>query len=217
MWGFWATPREPGRLPLLSRVGGACPSQARTACGLRPPLVLLHCHTDRALIRTAADCGPLLLLHFPAAALNHGPSCGLRPPLVLLHSLHGLYQTRALGSRPPLVLLHSRACTSIVPPAADCGRLSFCYTGSRPTWLRSVAADCGRLSFCLTLDRPHSPQRHPLRIAAASRFATLKPAADIIVGQLRIAAASRFATLDRPWLAFPDPLRIAVASRFADT
>ena len=41
-------------------------------------------------------------------------------------------------------------------PAADCGRLSFCYSRLALETELSLAADCGRLSFCYSwVERTH--------------------------------------------------------------
>ena len=64
--------------------------------------------------------------------------------------------------------------------------------------ITATAADCGRFSICYSDSGTLlNKSRFLLRIAAASRFATVDPwtaFACIMVG-LRIAAASRFATV----------------------
>ena len=98
--------------------------------------------------------------------------------------------------------------------AADCGRLSICYTTlsglMEPEELRIAA-----VSRFATLTPTEQPTRRPLRIAAVSRFATLwfTPSRNRCV--LRIAAVSRFATLRADDTVVWPPLRIAAVSRFA--
>ena len=99
--------------------------------------------------------------------------------------------------------------------AADCGRFSICYTS--PSQRAAQVGCCGLRPL---LDLLHSRidasrSQIPLRIAAASRFATLSRASPATSHVLRIAAASRFATLHHRMSAFRVTLRIAAASRFA--
>ena len=97
--------------------------------------------------------------------------------------------------------------------AADCGRFSICYSSRiRNTCGDATgAADCGRFSICYSEGGSILGQltRTLLRIAAASRFATVEARRD---GRsechlLRIAAASRFATVTN-LVIVAKPLRI---------
>ena len=101
--------------------------------------------------------------------------CGLRPLLDLLQSrnISSLLST-SCGLRPLLDLLQSPVRCQIADRAADCGRFSICYSASPVRRIGGSAADCGRFSICYSGRAPRTVSS-TLRIAAASRFATVDP------------------------------------------
>ena len=121
--------------------------------------------------------------------------------------------------------------------AADCGRLSICYSRRRGDTQGQFAADCGRLSICysqrveVVTEMPGCGLRPSLDlllyrcIPAWPRLRCgLRPSLDLLLScdvnlkstpLLRIAAVSRFATLYRNEVGAVHALRIAAVSRFA--
>ena len=170
-----------GLRPLLDLLQSGSRGRPRCGgCGLRPLLDLLQ--STRTFPTSTRCCGlrPLLdLLQSASARDSARTSCGLRPLLDLLQSPPGSTRPpRRCGLRPLLDLLQWEIdCVSgLLNRTADCGRFSICYSRR----LQSVEPN----------------KRRPLRIAAASRFATVHSCwGSPRRRKLRIAAASRFATV----------------------
>ena len=199
-------------LVLLHYSPSSVMQRGQHSCGLRPAsrFATLADGPWHRSPGTAADCARISFCYTEAPEGCPGsPCCGLRPHLVLLHSnTCGNCATKRCGLRPHLVLLHSTVvsapvvqCCGLRPasrfatlrepmlalphPAADCARISFCYTALVETRLRFWLRIAPGISFCYTSRRRgDGSSRRGLRIAPASRFATLAGAAAAAAGGL---------------------------------
>ena len=196
-------------LPTLIRTSPFC-------CGLRPLLDLLHSLDAFKRLAIVADCVRFSICYTPASTV--ATSRRLR---IASASRFATLLAVALAATPSLrIASASRFATlkitqdRVIGPVADCVRFSICYTWFSSRSRESWVADCVRFSICYT-DWHIASRADVLRIASASRFATLIGAGRKWLLWLRIASASRFATLASVRAKTRQALRIASASRFA--